>query len=122
MIAQYANVPLQESIGPVARELALRPLFVAVKAATSDDLELTVAADKQGHLWIYVFTDQEELSRVFTQGSAFAEMSLSDILATIGPNEQFGGIFINSKSEATYLIPRDFFAYAYKLINTPPQQ
>lgn len=118
VIAQYQNAPIDKSIGPVVKELSAQPVLVAIANPTGDDsVEFSVAADNQGALWIYVFTDEDELMKTFPDGSAYVEMSLEGVLETVGPDEQFGGIFINSKSTSMYVIPRAFFGFAYKLIN-----
>jgi archaellum component FlaF (FlaF/FlaG flagellin family) len=95
---------------------------VAVKTPNPKDLQLKVASDPNGHLWVYVFSDQEELSKTFPNGSPFAEMAFIDLLATIGPDSRFGGIFINSNSDAKYLVPRELFSVVFNLIANPPDQ
>lgn len=110
------NEPVEKSMPMVAEGLATAYVFVAVNAPTPEDIEFMMAQDKNGKLWLYCFTDQEEFSKAFPSGGQFAEMAFSDLFQTIEPEERFGGVFLNSKSDAKYPVPREMFGYLKKII------
>ncbi len=108
---------VEKSMPIVAEGLATAYIFVAVNTPTPDDIEFMMATDKNGKLWLYCFTDEEEFSKAFPSGGQFAEMAFADLFRTIEPESKFGGVFLNSKSEAKYLVPREMFGYLKKIID-----
>ncbi len=110
------GAPVEKSMPNVAEGLADAYVFVAVNAPTPDDIEFMMATDKDGKIWLYCFTDEEEFSRAFPKGGQFAEMAFADLFRTIEPEDRFGGVFLNSKSETMYPVPREMFSYLKKII------
>ncbi len=101
----------------VAAGLADAYVFVAVNAPTPDEMEFLMATDKEGKFWLYCFSDEAEFSRAFPAGGQFAEIAFADLFHTIEPEDRFGGVFLNSKSETKYPIPREMFPYLKKVID-----
>lgn len=111
------GVPVKKSMPIVAEGLATAYVYVAIKAPTPEDIEFMMATDKNGKLWLYCFSDEEEFSKAFPSGGQFAEMAFADLFRTIEPESRFGGVFINSKSDAKYLVPREMFGVLKKIID-----
>jgi hypothetical protein len=110
------DMPVETSMPIIAEGLAAASVLVAVNAPTPDDIQFMMAKDKNGKLWLYCFTDEEEFSKAFPSGGQSAEMAFADLLRTIEPESRFGGIFLNSKSETKYPVPRELFGYLKKVI------
>lgn len=108
--------PVQKSAPIVADGLATAYVFVAIKATSPDDIEFMMATDDNGKLWLYCFTDEDEFSKAFPKGGQSVEMAFADLFRTIEPEDRFGGVFLNSKSEAKYPVPREMFPYLKKVI------
>jgi hypothetical protein len=108
--------PVEKSAPIVAAGLATAYVLVAIKGSSPEDIEFMMATDKNNKLWLYCFTDEDEFSNAFPKGGQFADMAFADLFQTIEPEERFGGVILNSKSEAKYLIPREMFGYLKKLI------
>lgn len=108
--------PVEKSMPIVAEGLATAYLFVAVNAPTPEDIEFLMAQDKNGKMWLYCFTDEDEFTVAFPKGGQSVELAFPDLFRTIEPEEKFGGVILNSKSEAKYLVPREMFAYLKKII------
>lgn len=111
------GLPLEKSMPIIAEGLATATIYVAIKATSPDDIEFMMASDKNGKTWLYCFTDEEEFSKAFPQGGQFADMTFVDLFQTIEPETRFGGIFLNSKSETMYPVPREMFDYIKKIID-----
>lgn len=107
---------VEKSMPIVAEGLATAYVYVAVNAPTPEEIEFMMATDDAGKIWLYCFTDEEEFSKAFPKGGQFAEMAFADLLRTIEPENRFGGVFIDSKSEAKYLVPREMFGVIKKII------
>jgi hypothetical protein len=117
VLVELRKMPIDQSIARAAKELATDTLLIAVKTPDPSNIEFSVASDHEGRSWVYAFTDEEEFSKTFPNGSSFVEMTFANLLATVGPDDRFGGIYINSKSDAMYLVPRELFAFAYQTIS-----
>src|SRR3954466_12767848 len=115
VIRQNLNAPVDQSIVPVTGSLAKRSLFVATESSPStqpttvtlDRLRFRTAQDNQGRMWAYAYTTQAELLRAFPQGSPYAELDFKDFFQIIERDPRFAGIFLNSRSDASYPIPRE---------------
>lgn len=116
MLNASKNQPIEKTMSTVAEGLADAYILVAVSAPTPDDIEFMMATDNAGKLWLYCFTDEDEFSKAFPSGGQFAEMAFPDLFQTIEPEERFGGVILNSKSEAKYPVPRAMFGTLKKII------
>lgn len=110
------NTSIEKSMPIVAEGLATAYVYVAVNAPTPDEIEFMMATDKNGKIWLYCFTDEEEFSRAFPKGGQFAEMAFTDLFHTVEPEDRFGGLYLNSASETKYPVPREMFPYLKKVI------
>jgi SseB protein N-terminal domain len=115
-IRQHRKSPVGDSIDAVAYSLATQSVFVGTEgAAPTQDGKLTgkirfkTGTDNRGRLWAYAYTSQEEFSKAFPQGGPFAEMKFADVFTIIERDSRFGGIYLNSASDAMYPIPRELF-------------
>ena len=116
IIRQYRNSPVGNSIDVVAKSLAGQSVFVGTEsvAPTKDGkltgkIRLKTGADNRGRLLAYAYTSREEFSKAFPQGGPFAEMKFADVFTIIERDSQFGGIYLNSASDAMCPIPRELF-------------
>lgn len=125
IIRQNAHVPIGQAITPTVLALAKQSILVAI-----DDTPITqptklpllrlgfkTSQDNRGGTWVYAYTNQAELSRVFPQGGRFAELSFKDFFAAIERDLRFAGIFINSGSDASCPIPRELFGKVRKALS-----
>jgi hypothetical protein len=127
VIRQNVNVPVEQSITPIAAALSTRSIFVATdKALTTqpatvllEKLRFKTALDNQGRLWAYAYTSQPEFSRAFPQGSRFIELGFRDFFGIVERDPRFAGIFLNAGSDASYPIPRTLFETVTKLLRPP---
>lgn len=116
IIRQHQNSPLGDSIDAVVQSLAKQPVFVGTEGVTptengmaTGELRLKTAADNQGNLWAYAYTNQEEFSQAFPEGGAYAELAFADLFSIIEANPLFAGIYLNSATDSSYPIPREIF-------------
>jgi hypothetical protein len=110
------DLPIEKSMPIVVEGLASAYVVVAVQEPTPGDVQFMMATDKNGKLWLYCFTDEEEFSTAFPKGGQFADMKFSDLFETIEPEQRFGGVFLNSKTDTQYPIPREMFGVLKKFI------
>ena len=115
-IRTYRNSPVRESIGPIAKCLAIQSVFVGTEGVASTEagrltskIRLKAGADNRGHLWAYAYTSRAEFDKAFPEGGAFAEMKISAVLKIVEADERFSGIYLNSASDASYPILRELF-------------
>lgn len=116
VIREHRQEPVSKSIVPVATSLAKHTLYVATEPSTEPNrLRLKTGLDKQGKVWVYVYTSESELSKAFPSGTGYASMEFSELFKIIEPATQFRGIYINSASNSFYPIPRELFESIKKL-------
>src|SRR4051812_10423986 len=124
IIRQNANIPVGQSIVPIATSLAKRSVFVATESSPStqpttvklDKLRFRTAQDNQGRMWAYAYTTQAELLRTFPQGSPYAELDFKDFFQIIERDGTFAGIFLTSGSDSSYPIPREVFGQVKEVL------
>lgn len=114
------TAPVDQTIDRVTKALAQQPLLVSAKITDSGEIRFQVSQDGQGLLWVYAYTDEPEFSRAFPGGGPYAEMELVDVFTSIAANAQFGGIYINSKSDAMYVLPAQLFNEVAAALGLPP--
>ena len=129
IIKQNINLPVGQSIQPIAGRLVAESVFVSTESAPStqpttvrlDKLRFRTAKDNQGRTWAYAYTSEEMLLKAFTQGSPYVKLSFVDFFGIIDRDSEFAGIFLNSGSDASYPIPRELFKDV-KLVLRPQGQ
>lgn len=115
LFIEYAKTPLDESIAIIAPILinsqVILPQKGAVQTAATGGktYSLMTAKDKNGLTWYYAYTDTAELTKVFSAGTPYIEGNFLDVVRTIESDKSIGGIYINSGSDAFYLIPNEYF-------------
>lgn len=119
LLEKYRETPIEESLRPIAQCLAGADMIVALEDLGPGEFGFRVAADGDDQLWLYMFTDETEFSRVFPDGGKFGELSFVDLLNIVEADEQFGGMFLNSKSDAPYVIPRQLFGRFREVLEQP---
>lgn len=127
IIRQSVNLPVGQSIRPIASSLADRSIFVATDDTTSTQptqvtlqrLRFRTANDNQGRSWAYAYTNEAELSRAFPQGTPFAELKFADFFAIIERDARFAGIYLNAGSDAAYPVPRELFGTVKQVLPPP---
>jgi hypothetical protein len=127
IIRRNANVPVGQSIVPIATSLAKQSVFVATESSPSsqtitvtlDRLRFRTALDNQGRIWAYAYTTQAELLKIFPQGSPCAELEFKDFFRIIERDGKFAGIILNSGSDASYPIPLEVFDKVQEVSRRP---
>jgi len=123
IIRQWRNSPVGDSIGPITRALAAQSVFVPTEGVTptqegkiTGKMRFKIGSDKEGRLWVYVYTSRAEFSKSFPAGGTFVEMSFLDIFKIVETDQQFAGIYLNSASDARFPIPRVLFDHVRRAL------
>ena len=77
-------------------------------------MRVKIGPDREGRL--YAYTSRAEFTKAFPEGGAFAEMSFPDIFKIVETDQQFAGIYLNSASDARFLIPRELFDHVRRAL------
>lgn len=109
VLEKYRESPINESLRPVAESLADTEILVAIQELEGGGLAFQVGEDVDANLWLYAFTDEDEFARMFPDGGQFGQFNFRELLHMVDADEHFSGIFLNSRSESSYVIPRELF-------------
>jgi hypothetical protein len=120
LFKRYRDVPVGQSIVPVAQSLRQASLFFPIAGDATHEsttLQLRVSQDKFKRTWAYAFTTADKISKAFPEGGNYAQMPFADAFKMIEGNSSFGGIFINAGSEDSYVIPCEVFSDVRRVLN-----
>jgi hypothetical protein len=124
MIRQYRNLPIGKSVGPITKALAVQSMLVGTVGVTPTQdgkivgkICLKTGADNQGRQWVYAYTSRAEFSKAFPEGGLFAEISFPDLFGIVEKDQECGGLFLNSVSNASMPIPRELFGYVRQALS-----
>ena len=112
VIRQHRDLPLRESVGPIAAALADESVLVAIEGSVPEPpapLMLRVGADKQGRLWAFAYTSEATFADAFPQGSDCAAIRFVRLIEIIHSNDQLTGVFLNSASDTAYPVSKELF-------------
>ena len=117
LIMSFGDAPVGVSIGPIARSLSGRTVYVgtdqegAAEAVKADrtKLRFMTAQDNEGNEWAYAYTTQAEFERLIPSATPFIELGVTHFFEIVERDNRFRGIFVNAGSESSYPIPRELF-------------
>ena len=118
LMRQGHDLPIGQTVGPIARLLADRSVLVKLpdsaigepgKDVALEKLQFATARDNQGRTWAYAYTSEAEFLRAFAPGSKFAQLKFPDFFRLIDGDTQFAGIVLNAGSDASCPIPREVY-------------
>jgi tetratricopeptide (TPR) repeat protein len=118
---EYRETAIGESIKVIAPVLLKADVLILSqgewKNTTSGNATTAFRCnkDKNGQYWLLIFTDEAEFKKAFTAKDSFVEMRFADFFDVIAPNKEFGGIYINSGSQDSYVVPSLLFESLKKL-------
>jgi hypothetical protein len=107
---------LKTLVASLRRSDVLVPLNAAEDAAARP-VPLRGARDKDGNLWVRLYTDQAELVRALAPGSAYGAMSFGEAFKMISASGVVRGILINSASDSPYLISSEDFPEVERMLD-----
>jgi hypothetical protein len=109
----FANTPIELSTGPVTSKLFSANVSVVTseefKGSPGEKLKMGVSRDKNGDQWAYCYTDEDKLLATNPAGTFYAKMSFTGFFGMITRDPQFRGIYIDSGSIDSFVIPREVY-------------
>ena len=111
LIRSFDGMPLTDSIGDIAWALQRDGIIVAaarLPTAENPSLGALFDTDRDGHRWLYAFSDEDEVALSFPQGIQTVTMTFLDVL-NMAISNNFNGLYVNASGSTTYPIPGELF-------------
>ena len=106
IIQSTLSDPIDKSIPLISMALRKNKIYIPKSSSESkESTQFLTGLDNDGNVWLYIYSDERHLSKVFQEGVDVEIVSFEGLADIVFSNVMFRGIYLNSE----YPIPREMF-------------